>query len=73
MLPLGKDDTQPRTSNIQVGVTLKENGMIYRDWEGLLISAVQARNCKPALNPGEPGTADDGTMKNLMAQSVPSI
>jgi hypothetical protein len=31
MLPLGEDDTHPRNSNIQVGVTLKENGVNFRD------------------------------------------
>jgi hypothetical protein len=73
MLPLGEDDTHPRNSNIQVGVTLKENGVNFRDSEGQLISAVQARNCQPALDPGRPGTAADGTVKTLIVQSVPAI
>jgi hypothetical protein len=73
MLSLGVDDTLPRNSNIQVGVTLKENGVNFRDWEGQLISAIQARNCQPAVNPAKPRTAADGTVKNLIVQSVPAI
>jgi hypothetical protein len=40
MLPLGQDETQPRNSNIQVSVTLVENGTNFANWEGQLISAV---------------------------------
>jgi hypothetical protein len=70
---LGQDDTHPKNSNIQVSVTLLENGTNFANWEGQLISAVQARNCQPALDPGCPGTATDGSVKNLMVQSVPPI
>jgi hypothetical protein len=70
MLPLGQDETHPKNSNILVSVTLLENSKNFANWEGQLISAVQARNCQPALDPGCPGTAADGTVKNLMVQSV---
>jgi hypothetical protein len=51
-------------------VTLKENETNFADWEGQLISVLQARNCQPAL---DPGTAVDGTVRNLMVQYVPPI
>jgi hypothetical protein len=52
MLPLRQDDTHPKDSNIQVSVTLLENGTNFANLEGQLISTVQARNCQPALDLG---------------------
>jgi hypothetical protein len=40
MLPLRQDETNPKNSNIQVSVTLLENGTNSANWEGQLISAV---------------------------------
>jgi hypothetical protein len=34
MLPLGQDETHPKNSNIQVSVTLLENGTNFANWEG---------------------------------------
>jgi hypothetical protein len=73
MLPIGLNDTSSTTSEIQVRATLNKNGFNYGDWEGQLISAVQAKHCQLTRILWRPGSAIDWTVNILTHQCIISI